>query len=85
MNKPKKAIKRKNLRVSSIWSIPLNKSNFILFGLGIIVLIIGFYIMTIPPWDSAFSLIISPLILLIGYFIIFPFGILKNHKHKKDR
>ncbi len=85
MNKPKKTIKRKTSKAASIWSIPLNKSNFIIFGIGIIVLLVGFYIMTIPPWDSDFALVISPLILLIGYFIIFPLGILKNYKNQKDQ
>ncbi len=78
MSKLKKAQKKKIFKGSYKWTIPLTRTNFYLFGLGIVILIVGFYVMTIPPWDSFFALVISPLLLLIGYFIIFPLGILKK-------
>ncbi len=67
----------------SKWSIPLQKSNFIIFFIGAILLFVGFYIMTLGDWDSKQALIIAPIILLISYFLIFPFGILykKNNKN----
>lgn len=84
MSKQKKIVKRKITKTLSKWSIPLSKSNFILIGVGIFFLLIGFYIMTIPPWNSDFALIISPLILLIGYFFIFPLGILRINKNHEE-
>lgn len=78
MSKAKKIQKRKVFKSSPVWSIPLKKSNFTFFGIGIIVLVLGFYLMTIPPWDSTFALVISPIFLLIGYFLLFPMGILKK-------
>ncbi|MCR4418532.1 MAG: hypothetical protein WHV63_11645 [Ignavibacteria bacterium] len=78
MSKAKKIQKQKFQKEKVRWSIPLTRKNFILFVIGILLLIIGFYIMTIPPWDSVFALVISPLILLLAYFIIFPLGILKK-------
>jgi len=80
MAKDKKALKKKIAKPGASWSIPLNKKNFLIFCLGLLILIIGFYLMTIPPWDSNFALIISPIILLFGYLVLFPLGILKKDK-----
>ena len=57
------------------------KSNYLLLGLGLIVLVIGFYLMTFGPWDNPVSLSLSPVVLLIAYLVIFPLSIL--HKKKK--
>lgn len=83
MSKAKKIHKRKSSKEMSNWSIPLTSFNFKIFGVGIILLIAGFYIMTFKPWDSIFALVISPIILLISYIIIFPFGILKKQNNKE--
>lgn len=85
MAKEKKFSKRKTTKViQSNWSIPLSKTNFIYFALGLIALVIGFYLMTIPPWDSVFALVISPIILIVSYFILFPLGILKKIKQGSE-
>lgn len=76
MTKNKKLQRKKFTKSSGKWSIPLQKKNFFIFAIGIMLLVIGFFLMTIQPWDSVFALIISPLILLIAYFVIFPLGIL---------
>ncbi len=59
-----------------------NKPNYIILGVGLAILIIGFYLMTFGPWDNPVSLTLSPLVLLIAYLIIFPLAIL--YKKKKD-
>lgn len=81
MTKDKKSQRKKFLKPSSKWSIPVRKKNFSIFAIGIVLLIVGFYLMTIKPWDSVFALIISPLILLVAYFIIFPLGILLDKEN----
>jgi hypothetical protein len=80
MSKAKKLQKQRFLKVKVLWSIPLSRSNFKIFGIGLLLLIIGFYLMTIPPWDSIYALVFSPLVLLLAYFVIFPYGILKKEK-----
>ncbi len=83
MAKEKKTQSRKKgISKVNLWSIPLRKYNFRFFLAGLILLLIGFYIMTIGPWDSVYALTISPIILLLAYFIIFPLGIL-NKEDKK--
>lgn len=79
MARDKKFQKKKQIK-SQKWSIPFEKSNFSLMGIGIFTLIFGFYVMTFKPWDSIYALVISPIILAIGYFIIFLIGILKKSR-----
>ena len=59
-----------------------DRSNYLLLGVGLLVLVIGFYLMTFGPWDNVISLSISPIVLLIAYIIIFPLSIL--YKKKKQ-
>jgi len=60
------------------------KSNYIILGIGIAVLVIGFYLMSFGPWDNPISLTISPIVLLIAYLFIFPLSILYKKKKKQD-
>lgn len=82
MNKAKKIQKQRSQKEKVLWSIPLSKVNFVIFGIGLFLLVVGFYIMTIPPWDSVYALVISPIILIIAYFVIFPLGILRKNSEK---
>ncbi|MCZ7614323.1 MAG: hypothetical protein M5T52_12510 [Ignavibacteriaceae bacterium] len=41
--------------------------------------------MTIGPWDSFSSLVISPILLFIAYVIIFPLSIFLRKKSDKEQ
>lgn len=58
-----------------LFNIPLDNINFIIFGIGIVVILIGFYLLSVKPWDSFLSLYVAPVVLLIGYFGFFILGI----------
>ena len=80
-----KQVKRKKARSTkkasvSPFKIYWEKSNYLLLTAGILLLIIGFYIMSIGSWDSFPSLVISPIILFIAYIFIFPASILYRNK-----
>ncbi len=62
------------------------KENYYLLGLGFLILITGFILMDQGPWDNPVSRTISPIVLLIGYLIIFPLAILyrKNKNNKQE-
>ncbi len=61
--------------------IVLDRRNLILFALGIIVISVGFFMIGFSPWDNPISLSIAPIILLIGYFIIFPWAIFSHKRN----
>ncbi|MBI1932033.1 MAG: hypothetical protein HYS24_05800 [Ignavibacteriales bacterium] len=54
------------------------KKNLMIFYLGILTLLVGFFLMSIGPWNNPLSLSVSPIILLIAYVIVFPLSILKS-------
>ena len=60
--------------------IALDKRNLLLFALGIVVISIGFFMIGISPWDNPVSLSVAPIVLLIGYFIIFPWAIFSRKR-----
>lgn len=79
--------KTKQLKKASVspFNIYWEKKNYLLLILGLVVTIIGFYFMTIGPWDSYSSLVISPIILFIAYVIIFPLSIFLRKKSEKEQ
>jgi uncharacterized Tic20 family protein len=64
--------------------LAFQKSNYILMLIGIVVLIIGFYIMTLDNEDYGFGFLgitLGPVVVMVGYIIEF-FAIF--HKSKKQ-
>ena len=64
--------------------IDLDWKNLVLFLIGLVVLIIGFILVSIPPWDNPISLSVAPLVLLLGYLVIFPLAILYKKRDKRN-
>ena len=64
---------RKNIRETSL---PLNRQNFIIFGIGILVIIAGYAAMLEGSIEGFLPLVVSPILLVVGYCVIIPFGIL---------
>jgi FtsH-binding integral membrane protein len=83
-------IKRKSIKQTKKTSIsPFNiyweKKNYYILALGLLLTVIGFYFMTIGPWNSFSSLVISPIILFIAYIVIFPLSIFLRKKSEKEK
>lgn len=66
----------------SPFKIYWDKTNWFIFGAGVAILIVGYYLMTFGPFQNPVSLSISPVVLLVAYIIIFPAAIL--FRKKKD-
>lgn len=86
-----KKIKRKNIRKSkkekvreSPFGIYWERGNYLFLIIGFAVIIIGFYIMSIGQWDSVTSLVISPILLVIGYVLVFPASIFYRKRKQKE-
>lgn len=82
MTKEKRAIPVKKDSKESPFKFYWTKLNYILFGLGFVVLILGYFLLSTDPWDGFTSLSLSPIILLIAYLVIFPLSILFIRKKK---
>jgi hypothetical protein len=77
--------KKKNVKTSvkslpSPFNIYWEKTNYLLFGLGMGLIIIGFYFMSLGEWDSYTSLVISPILLFLGFVVVMPASIFYRKK-----
>ncbi len=81
----KRQIKQTKKSSISPFTIYWEKKNYLLLILGLVITIIGFFFMTIGPWNSFSSLVISPIILFIAYIIIFPLSIFYRRKEKREQ
>jgi len=83
-----KVVKKSNIKVAKKLPSPFliywEKSNYLLLIIGLMLLILGFFAMSIGSWDSFSSLVISPIILSIAYVLIFPIAILYRKKSKSE-
>ena len=59
---------------------PFNKTNYAIFGIGIIVIIIGYLIISFNEVNSMASTRIGPLMLFVGYCVIIPISIIYSKK-----
>lgn len=78
---------------SQMWIFPLSRMNFYYLLGGIVVILIGYALMAtgitndpaLPDgkWNNPLAVTIAPFILVIGYCVIIPIGLLKNFNKKK--
>ncbi len=60
------------------WS--LSKMNYIILGIGLLVITLGYVFMAQGPHDSFMSLSVSPILLLLGYVVIIPLALIYGVK-----
>ena len=65
-------------------SFPLAKENFIIIGIGILDLVIGYIFLAQDSVSGFAPTVIAPILLVIGYCIIIPYGILKKPKSELE-
>lgn len=77
-------VKQRSKKQSKVQESPFknywDKNNYLIFGTGIGIVLIGFLLMAQGPWDNPLSLTVSPLVLLFAYLIVFPLSILYRRK-----
>jgi len=71
-------------RSAFIEQLTLKNTNFIIFGVGILTIIIGYFIMAAGDTYSFQTLTLAPIVLLIGYLVIIPASILYRKKNNKN-
>ena len=69
---------------TSPFNIYWEKNNYYLLFAGIGIIILGFYLMSIGPWDSTVSLVVSPIVLVIGYLFVLPASIFYRKKNSGE-
>jgi len=79
-SKPTSKSRKASVKVKKEISLPLEKTNFVIIVAGIAVLIIGYILMSSNTVDGFANTVIAPILLVLGYCIIIPYGILKKTK-----
>lgn len=80
----KRTAVKSSKKLPSPFSIYWEKNNYILLIVGIVITIIGYYLMSVGPWNSNESLVYSPIILFVAYVIIFPLAIIYRKKRQQS-
>jgi hypothetical protein len=62
--------------------LPFTKINYQILGAGLLCIISGYFALAQEPWDGTMPLVIAPILLVLGYCIIIPVGILYQKKVK---
>jgi hypothetical protein len=63
--------------------LPFSKVNYQILGAGILSIILGYIALAQEPWDGTMPLVVAPILLVIGYCVVIPIGILYR-KHNND-
>ena len=78
-----KIIKGKLGKKSKVVDVfPLDRENYVIIGVGILFIIAGYVAMSGNVVEGFSQLTLSPILLLIGYCVVIPVGILYRKKEK---
>lgn len=66
--------------LTNIFPIHFGPLNYILLAVSILMLIVGFYIMSQGAWDSSQSVVVAPIILFIAFVVLIPVSIFVKSK-----
>tara|TARA_A100001011_G_scaffold387873_1_gene466463 strand:+ start:280 stop:492 length:213 start_codon:yes stop_codon:yes gene_type:complete len=66
-------VKNDNDNKEPIW--PFNNFNYLIFGIGVLTIIVGYILMSSGSVNSFQSVRLAPFLLFIGYVILIPISI----------
>jgi uncharacterized membrane protein YesL len=80
MSKIRKKAKTTRTKFVSPFKDYWSKENIIFLSIGILLLIVGYVLMSTDPWDNPIALTVSPIVLLIAYLVFIPLSIFYKKK-----
>jgi hypothetical protein len=60
--------------------LPFTKLNYQILGAGILCIILGYVALAQDPWNGTMPLVVAPILLVLGYCVVIPIGILFHKK-----
>ena len=60
--------------------MPFTRKNYIAFGVGFAVLLVGYICLGTPPVNGFLSVTLAPILLVASYCVIFPYAIMARDK-----
>jgi hypothetical protein len=68
--KEKKKREKPTKKEEVLASVNLSKKNMLFFGIGVVLVVVGFIML------AAGDILLAPILLVVGYLVFFPLGIL---------
>jgi hypothetical protein len=59
-----------------IGGLPFTKTNYLIMSAGILCIILGYVALGQDPWNGTMPLVVAPILLVLGYCVLIPIGIL---------
>ncbi len=91
--RPAAASKKSNLHPIK-WDIPFSNVNLIVLAIGIVVIVVGYLLMSTGindesgslhgTWNNSLAVNVAPIVLAIGYCVIVPIGILYRRRRSLE-
>ena len=60
--------------------LSLEPVNYKIIVGGVLLIIVGYLALSVQPYDSFMSLTVAPILLVFGYCVVIPFGIIYRKK-----
>lgn len=76
---------RKQKRAQKEEALPLGRENFMIMGVGLLVIIMGYGALAKGPIEGFLPLVLAPILLVLGYCVIIPLGILFKKSYLRSR
>jgi len=64
--------------------LPLAKRNYQILGVALLCIAAGYLALVQKPWDGFLPLIVAPVLLVLGYCVLVPLGILYRKKGEQQ-
>ncbi len=65
------------------FQLPFTRKNYIAFAVGLGLLAVGYICLAQPPANGFLSLTLAPILLVLGYCVVFPYAIMAREKPKE--
>ncbi len=65
-------------------ALPFTKVNYWILFAGIALIILGYIALGQSPWDGFLPLVVAPVLLVAGYCVVIPVGILFRSKQERE-
>ncbi|MCU0373386.1 MAG: hypothetical protein MUE56_09120 [Ignavibacteria bacterium] len=79
-----KVIKSKKVQVTEKFHFSFTNRNYMIIGIGIVLIIIGYVFMSENSVDGFLPTVVAPILLVLGYIVVVPIGILYRDKNIKN-
>lgn len=65
-------------------ALPFEKSNYLIIGAGLLLILLGYLAMLEGSVEGFLPLVVAPILLVAGYCVVIPFGILYRRRKRKE-